>query len=71
MTDNEKRVARKRRQRARLYAMGLNSLGRPATPQSIRQRIYVEHPPECPCYDCLWGGPDNRQRIAARVAVMS
>ena len=51
----EKRRDEKRRRRARLYAKGLTSTGKPVRFPEISKAARHEHPAGCPCYSCLWG----------------
>lgn len=57
-----RRALHKRRQRARRRAEGLTAHGKPLKnprSQASALRAAGQHPADCPCYDCLYGRPNN------------
>lgn len=50
---------RRRRGRARVEGMGSDA---PTDPVALRN-VQNAHPEGCDCYDCLWGGEDDRQPV--------
>lgn len=61
----EKQREARRRRSARRREAGLTSYGKPfvsalSMKQSDGNRQHRVHPASCPCYDCLWGGKQER-----------
>lgn len=66
-TSTDKERAKARRRRARYYALGLTSEGKPvksAKTQAVALACKgLTHPRGCPCYDCLYPPTGYQPRI--------